>query len=249
MSDTQLENKKLITGNGIESLQQRGIDYLYDLELQQNNLFYVACFQDYKSNNDSDDGINLLSPYFRINSISFGSPKLTFQWNETMRINTLDKVDLSDVSKITVTWYDDVYKSVYLYHLKWLQKWYNTQGDYLPVGIEGKFKKLIMYTYHYADNSEYDLDLLSKKVPTTEWIFRITCSGIVPETFGETSLKFDMKQSNATTGVTATYKINGLKLEVNPKLDPFFPIDEYASQEEKDNTDKVITEKNSFNLI
>lgn len=232
-------------GTTINNLQNNGIDFLYDLELQQNNLFFVAAFQDMvigDSNKDEAKNTNYLSPYFRINAINFNLPKLEFDWNETMRINVLKGVTLQDISKITVTWYDDVYKSVLLYHCNWLNNWYNMKGDYLPVGITGKYKSLVMYTYHFKEEELSNVDkLLERALPSPEWLFKIECNGIAPESFGETSLKFDMKQSNATTGVSANYRINGLKITVNKDIDYYSPTDNYLN-------DNAFTDKRKENV-
>ena len=215
----------LIDGNenSILLLQQYGIDWLYDLELQQNNLFYVSQFQEdsvgsTKTQNPDDDANINISPYFRVKSVKMESPSLTFKWHPTMRMNILDNVDTSKTQAVSIVWIEDVYKSVYQYHLNWLNSWYNVKGDYLPVGSKGKFRNLYMTVFHFIDTTQNITDLLSNPNPMAEWLFKIKLGGMSPESFGQTSLSFDMGQSQSTTGLTANYKINSMSIQLNKKI-------------------------------
>lgn len=214
----------------IESLQQYGINFLYDLELPQNNLFFVSQFKDSDAKDDGTSNKNL-SPYFRIKSANFNFPKLKFAFHPVLRMNILQDVELNDISQVDVTWIDDVYKSVFMYHHKWRERWYNAEYDYLPVGVEGKFKDMSIILFHYIDTVDDTASLLNGGSPKAEWLYEIQLKGLAPQTFGETSFKLDAGQSQSVTGVAAKYCVNSIKINFNKSiLDTgtfYMPIDEY----------------------
>lgn len=216
-----LEGLKDGNKSSILILQQFGIDWLYDLELQQNNLFYVSQF--YDPTEEPSKCLNL-SPYFRAKSIKLEGPTINFKWNPNMRLNVIDNVDISKMSEVSITWIEDVYKSVYLYHLDWFHSWYNPSFDYLPIGATGKFRNLEFYVFHFIDDfmGSGAKDLLTSPNPTAEWLFKLTLHGMSVKSFGATSMNFDMGQSQSTSGVSANYSVNQISLSMNKEINNTF---------------------------
>lgn len=160
-----------IFSKDIPQYEREGLDFLYELEKPANNLFFA--------NFTNDSGADLYADtHFRIASIKVDSPSLTIDYNANKQpvIKTADMP-----TTVTITWVEDVYRSVEKFHTRWIQSWYDFRSDFLPVGVNGRFKNMELIGYHYKNVVES-----SSAVPlaTTEPVLWLRLYGLVPQKTG-----------------------------------------------------------------
>jgi hypothetical protein len=184
----------------LNSYQADGIDYLYDLEPQSNNLFYAGFFRE----SDKQGGPQqrpFFNAAYRIKSISWNGPKLSFEHDVRTHLPKMKTHDY-DVS-VTIEWHEDVYHSVRRYHLNWMQRWYDRGYDVLRCGPEGKFRRMSVVAFHYV-NAADPKQASVIEVPVAQPIMVFDFGGLVPEGFGDWTFSHEGDQND--TAVQITYK-------------------------------------------
>ena len=197
-----------------DCFQQDGLDYLYSLEPTQNNLFWAGNFND--GTTESPD--EFPNAQFRIQSVGFQLPSLEFEEIKPLKVQVLKSIKTTQ--EVSITWIEDVYRSVERYHLNWLGCWYNRRFDCVVTGPKGKFRKLDIYLFHYnglvnnIDNPNSGVPSIT--LPKTEQIAHITLSGLAPKSIGE--MKFEMGNSGAEGTKSITYIVNKVDIEYAANL-------------------------------
>ena len=212
---TDIETLKSVLIN----YQQNGVDYLYDLEPTQNNLFWAGNFDEHNNaesqftihtgNDVKSAGVNLgKRPFsnseFRIQSVDFKLPSLVFEHNKTkpLKMEVLDAVNFSN--EISITFIEDVYHSVQKYHLDWLNRWYDRRRDVLRCGVDGKMRGLDVVLFHYVESNASVTSPLDS-MPVPEPIMMIRIRGMKVKDVG--NLKVDASDTKAGT-ISVNYSMN-----------------------------------------
>ena len=166
-------------------------DYVYDLEPQSNNLFFVANFEE-----NSNFKNSLFNVQYRVQSIEI--PSLTYEY-ETDQITKIPLIKNGKSSyEVSITWLEDVYHSIYSYHEKWLDSWYDYRHNLLRVGQYGRFRKCSIVTYHYVKSGD-----IFNPTYTAQPIMLIQLNGLVPK--GLPSLKFSYSEDQSDQLLTLEY--------------------------------------------
>lgn len=186
------------------NFQSNGIDYLYNLETKQENLFWAGNFcelnkDDKKihTNEELGDGFRYMADAcFRIQSVDLSLPKIEFEENKLTHAADFKSLTYSRV--FNITWIEDVYRSITKYHLDWmLYGWYDRPRDCLKTGIDGKFRHLEVCQWHWYNGA-----------PTP--IFIVSMDKIKPQNAGD-KLSFNMK-SPGDPFVTIQYVADEIQL-------------------------------------
>lgn len=176
-------------------------DYVYDLEPQSNNLFYVANFEEV-----SNEKNTLFNAQYRVQSIEI--PSLTYEY-ETDQITKIPLIKNGKSSyEVSITWLEDVYHSIYSYHEKWLDSWYDYRHNLLKVGPAGRFRKCSIVTYHYIKSSD-----IFNPTYKAQPIMLIQLNGLVPK--GLPSLKFSYSEDQSDQLLTLEYLCSGYNIVYN----------------------------------
>lgn len=201
-----------------DCFQQDGLDYLYSLEPTQNNLFWAGNFNDGNITPNKGPGNEFPNAQFRIQSVGFQLPSLEFEELKPLKIQVLKSI--KTIQEVSITWIEDVYRSVERYHLDWINCWYNRRFDCVVTGPKGKFRKLDVYLFHYNGllNESINDGVPSIVQPKTEQIAHITLSGLAPKSIGD--MKFEMGNSGAEGTKSITYIVNKVDIEYADKIGP-----------------------------
>jgi len=189
----------------LANFEYDGVNYLYDLEPQQNNMFWAGNFNDGKG----ADGINGNFPFFnaqfRVQKVTLKMPTLKFENHPQIKIPLIKAVEFA--REVKIQWVEDVYHSVQKYHFDWLCQFYNRDLDALRVGTYGKFRKMDIVLFHYRNAGDKDATA-TKYVenPRAEKILSLTLAGMIPEDYG--NLDFDMKNDAGDQLIEISYKIS-----------------------------------------
>lgn len=207
----------------LQDFQYDGVDYLYNLPPQQNNLFMVAKFYDpYRNLTESSDvdayavtnakipdkmeyriksisGIKL--PALNIDSSSLGT---AFRWNYVSSNKSTD-------NQLSINWMEDVFWTVRRYHMNWMNSWYNKALDCMIVGQNGKFRNLVMYSFRYKNLNESTAVPVQKAVPVARFEFK----GLVPKNAGG-EVNFDWAESGSGAALKVDYTFNHLEVYFYP---------------------------------
>lgn len=176
-------------------------DYVYDLEPQSNNLFYVANFEEV-----SNEKNTLFNAQYRVQSIEI--PSLTYEY-ETDQLTKIPLIKNGKSSyEVSITWLEDVYHSIYSYHEKWLDSWYDYRHNLLKVGPAGRFRKCSIVTYHYIKSGD-----IFNPTYTAQPIMLIQLNGLVPK--GLPSLKFSYSEDQSDQLLTLEYLCSGYNIVYN----------------------------------
>lgn len=176
-------------------------DYVYDLEPQSNNLFYVANFEEV-----SNEKNTLFNVQYRVQSIEI--PSLTYEY-ETDQLTKIPLIKNGKSSyEVSITWLEDVYHSIYSYHEKWLDSWYDYRHNLLKVGAAGRFRKCSIVTYHYIKSSD-----IFNPTYKAQPIMLIQLNGLVPK--GLPSLKFSYSEDQSDQLLTLEYLCSGYNIVYN----------------------------------
>lgn len=214
-------------GAGDESLQNYqydGINYLYDLEPQQLNLFKVAKFYDPAANtvNESNKDSGYENPNaeipdklaFRIKAISgIKLPAFTIADKDFKSAFKLNLVTTGRQEKNTVSidWFEDAYLTTRRYHMNWMNHWYNRYLDCMVCGQYGKFRNMVAYMFHYINTNSSSAApvLTATPIAKFEWM------GLIPDSAGE-DLKLDASTTGNEETVKITYHYNALNITFYP---------------------------------
>lgn len=190
------------------NFQQDGLDYLYNLEPTQNNLFWVGDFND-KKENDPHYAFN--NSQFRIQSLEFALPSLEWENHKKLQIQLVKSV--TSTQEVTMNWIDDYAHSVQRYHQDWFNCWYNRELDCFVRGPAGKFRGCNVYLFHYTDAAAGDKKVAKSlfATPQAEAIAKITLGGLAPKALG--NMKFEMGTSGADGLIPYTYTVNKINIE------------------------------------
>lgn len=176
-------------------------DYVYDLEPQSNNLFYVANFEESSNFKNS-----LFNAQYRVQSIEI--PSLTYEY-ETDQLTKIPLIKNGKSSyEVSITWLEDVYHSIYSYHEKWLDSWYDYRHNLLKVGAYGRFRKCSIVTYHYIKSGD-----IFNPTYTAQPIMLIQLNGLVPK--GLPSLKFSYSEDQSDQLLTLEYLCSDYNIVYN----------------------------------
>lgn len=190
----------------LTNFQQDGLDYLYNLEPTQNNLFYVGEFNE--GGTADKKKYEFESAKYRIQSIAFALPTFEFEELKQLKIQVFKSVQ--STKEVTITWLDDVYKNVFRYHNEWQNCWYNRKYDCMVRGAKGKFRQCKVYLFHFKDGQDGESSPLLA-TPTVELLATITLGGLVPKSLGE--FKLEMGSSGANNAMSISYIVNKVSIE------------------------------------
>lgn len=140
ISDANTILKDLVTA------EYDGVNYLYNLESKPTNLFLAdpAFF--------SETASLVGNPQFRVNKFSFKLPTLSFEFKNRGQQPVLK--DIKYCNDIAITWVEDVYDSISVYHQKWWQKaWFDRSTGRLKNSPDGKTRDLQIWLFHYLNVS------------------------------------------------------------------------------------------------
>jgi hypothetical protein len=185
----------------LEQFQSDGIDYLYDIEPQSNNLFYAGFFQE--SITSEGKNTQAVRPFYnaqyRIRKVTLPFPKLEVEMHPILRTPLIQKATYDQ--EVTIDWFEDVYHSVQQYHLDWIARWYNRKFDVLRCGTSGKFKELIVVAFHYINDADGPVLI---ETPKVQPIMAFRLAGLVPE--GLPELNFDYNADANDQNLSIKYK-------------------------------------------
>ena len=204
----------LLTLDRLKTFEYDGVNYRKDLEPVQQNLFWAGDFWERNPDSNEDKtadkwGRHFINAPFRITSVKVPLPKLDYDVHPYLKTSFLKSVTYDNT--ITVTWLEDVYRSVQKFHLDWVHRWYNRQYDVLRNGPQGKFKQLDVYAFHYVNTTGALLE-----APRLEVLFRIKLRGLMPRSLGE--LTFDYGAPGNETPVSIQYSASKVLWEYNPSF-------------------------------
>ena len=192
----------------LPGLEYNGTNYLYNLEPKANNLFYVGNLSVTGKATETDN-YSLPNTRFRVNKISFPFMKLQFDApSRGIPTPLLKSVSLGNTCSIT--WVEDVYKTVERYHHFWMRNWYRREDDSLPVGINGKFKRLEIYPFRYKATYQENTPYVTNV--TTQVLYKIIIDGLAPVDLK--NIEYDMNEPG-TPLATYEYSIHYATLQSN----------------------------------
>jgi len=187
--------------NTLNAYQSDGFDYLYDLEPQSQNLFWVGYFRQAK------DGNGEVKPFYnaayRIRKITIPMPTLDVENCDDLRAPLFKEAKYKQ--ELEIDWFEDVYHSVRKYHLDWVARWYNRQFDVLRCGVNGKFRQCTVVAYHYI-NSDVNSII---EVPEIQPIMAFKIGGLVPKDIPD--ITFDHEKPNNEQMLTMKYQFSLLQ--------------------------------------
>jgi hypothetical protein len=169
----------------LESFQSDGIDYLYDVEPQSNNLFWAGFFQESQAENNSSPARAFYNAHYRIRKINIPFPKLNIEMHKELRTPIFKSAEYEQ--DITIDWFEDVYHSVHQYHLDWISRWYSRRFDVLRCGTSGKFKQLIVIAFHYVNDQDGPQIIESPKIQP---VLAFHLAGLVPKGVPDITLDY-----------------------------------------------------------
>jgi len=206
-SDGQLDFSNMI--ETLDTFQSDGIDYLYDLEPQSLNLFWVGNFMQAMGPRGGQ-----IKPFYnaayRIRKITIPLPTLKTDENKLLRTPIFKDAEFSH--EVTIDWFEDVYHSVKKYHLDWFARWYNRQFDVLRCGVDGKFRQCTVVGYHYVND---DVDSIIE-VPSIQPIMAIKIGGMVPTKIPD--IEFDYNKDGNDQWISIKYKVGLLQWAYSDKI-------------------------------
>ena len=202
----------------LQDFQYNGIDYLYNLEPQQNNLFMLDKFYDpYEQTGtggyDIADGQKPSKMEYRIKKVSgFKLPQLEIKDDFTTSAFRWDFVSTgrSGKNEVTIDWVEDAFWTVKRYHMNWMNHWYDKYLDCMVVGQRGKFRNLVLYMYHYINLNKDTAVPIQKAVPIARFEFK----GLIPQSIGDASFEWGAPGNDSFT--TVKYVYNYLEIYFYP---------------------------------
>jgi hypothetical protein len=195
-----------VTIDELNDFEYDGVNYLYDMEPPQNNLFWAGNFSSGAALSSGDntgytEGFKkreFHNAQFRIQAIDFSGPQFTFQDEPNITHMSYPKsVTLN--KDVSITWLEDVYHSVQKYHMDWMTNWYDINTDCFTTGPAGKYRLLDLVLFHYVHSSK---DMAE---PVAQPIYLVTLRGLVPNGIGQFS--YSMAGPGENT-YKCTYKAN-----------------------------------------
>ena len=171
------------------TLQQKALDYLYDMPLGNDSLFIAK---------PSIFGGDDLPPY-RVKKVTFGTPKLNMQYDEKIRRSVITGVDYSNT--VTIEWYEDAFNSVQKFHLSLLDSVVDLNTGLFRVG-GGSRLDVSLYHFAYVEgNVDAQSPFDSVAIPKCTEYYNFI--GLIPEGIGD--ITFDNDSGGNLKTVSVTY--------------------------------------------
>jgi hypothetical protein len=174
-------NKELL--QKLEIGQWKGLEYLYDIEPQSQNLFYAGYFCEAGDGSDEYSIKMFYNAAYRIKKVSIPFPSIEVEYHPETRAPLVKNVTYNN--EISIDWFEDVYHSVQKYHLDWFNRWYSREYDCFRCGIKGKFRKMALVAFHYKNKNKESII----PIPEIEPLFAFIIGGLIPKTIP--SMNFD----------------------------------------------------------
>jgi len=177
----------------IPQYERNVIDFLQALEAPSNNLFFASFI------GDSFTDI----PY-RIAGIKVESPSINYDitGNKQPIIKSAEYNN-----EVSITWVEDVYRSVEKFHIDWLNNWYDFNSDCLPIGTNGRFRSIELIGYHYKNVVK---DSSTIPIMESEPIIWLRIYNLMPQKFSDSGYNFKWGETSEHT-ITVNYKFSEMK--------------------------------------
>jgi hypothetical protein len=195
----------------LNTFEWDGSSYIYELEPVSSNLFYAGFFYERAVSQDvekSAEGVMgnglggggpLRNAPYRIVKVSINMPTLETETNPYTRVASIKSAN-RDFS-VSISWRDDVYRTIQRYHYDWLNRWYDVRYDVLRCGIVGKYRRLSVIAYHFATKQSKAQAL---DPPTPVPLFAVDIGGMMPENFG--NITFDYNSDGNDSFLECKYR-------------------------------------------
>lgn len=193
MSDTTPTPNGIIYSKDIPQHERNVIDFLQALEAPSNNLFFAS----FISSSFAD------IPY-RIAGIKVESPSINYDLNGNKQ-PIIKSADYNN--EVSITWVEDVYRSVEKFHIDWLNNWYDFNSDCLPIGTNGRFRSIELIGYHYKNIVKGESTIPIMESEPTIWL---SIYNLMPQKFSDNGFNFKWGESSEHT-ITISYKYSEIK--------------------------------------
>jgi len=190
--------------------QWQGLDYMYDIEPQSQNLFYAGYFCEAGDGSAEKSMKMFYNAAYRIKKVSIPFPSLEMEYHPETRIPMVKSV--SYTNDITIDWFEDVYHSVQKYHLDWFNRWYSREFDCFRCGIKGKFRKVAIVAFHYVND---DINAVIP-IPKIEPMFAFIIGGLTPKSMP--SINWDYNSDGNDQLVSMNYGCGPIRWVFSDKL-------------------------------
>jgi hypothetical protein len=191
--------------SNIENFESDAIDYLYDVEPQSQNLFYVCNFHEKSGSKE------FYNASFRARSVDLPGVTLGTKTDVLTHLPVFDTAEYERI--VTINWFEDVYHSVQKYHEDWVASWYNFKYETLRCGPSGKFRSIDLIAYHFVNSNTKDAVL---ETPDVEPLFAYRIAGMVPNSLPQ--VKFDYGAEQNDSPYTITYRCSKIECINNANL-------------------------------
>jgi len=193
MSDVTPTPDGIIYSKQIPQHERNVIDFLQALEAPSNNLFFAS----FISSSFTD------IPY-RIAGIKVESPSISYDLNGNKQ-PIIKSADYNN--EVSITWVEDVYRSVEKFHIDWLNNWYDFNSDCLPIGTNGRFRSIELIGYHYKNIVKDGSTIPIMESEPTIWL---SIYNLMPQKFSDNGFNFKWGESSEHT-ITISYKYTEIR--------------------------------------
>lgn len=193
MSDTTPTSDGIIYSYHIPQHERNVIDFLQALEAPSNNLFFAS----FISSSFTD------IPY-RIAGIKVESPIINYDLNGNKQ-PIIKSAEYNN--EVSITWVEDVYRSVEKFHIDWLNNWYDFNSDCLPIGTNGRFRSIELIGYHYKNIVKGESTIPIMESEPTIWL---SIYNLMPQKFSDNGFNFKWGESSEHT-ITISYKYSEIR--------------------------------------
>lgn len=196
----------------LDTAQRDGIEYLYEIEPQSQNLFYAGYFCEANTNNEkgTTDMKMFYNAQYRIKKVTIPFPALDLEYHPETRAPLVKGANYTN--EISIDWFEDVYHSVQKYHFDWFNRWYSKEYDCFRCGIQGKFRKMVVVAFHYV-NTNIDSII---PVPKAEPLFAFIIGGLIPKTLP--AMTFDYSNDANESLINMTYNSGPIRWVYSKEL-------------------------------
>jgi hypothetical protein len=187
--------------------QYNGLDYLYNIEPQSQNLWYAGYFCEAGDGTPSNSMKMFYNARYRIKKVTIPFPSLEVEYHSELRSPLVKGTQYQN--EITIDWFEDVYHSVQKYHLDWFNRWYTKDFDCFRCGIQGKFRKMAVIAFHYVNGNNDSII----PVPKIEPLFAFIIGGLIPKNLP--AITWDYNSDGNDSLVSMTYHCNTIRWAYN----------------------------------
>ena len=193
---TEIEEKRNYYIDFSKSLKLReasAIEFLYNLEPAQNNLFFI--------NPSGTQGMPS-DTLFRASKVAIPMHNLQFERTGN-RALCISGAQIND--DVTIDWIEDVHRSVENFHVRWMRSWYDYGADCLQIGANSdRFKNFSVLVYHYVNVNDSNGASVTKIVPTMV----IELEGVTPNGINAQEFAWD---NGAPSKYSCNYKVSRVR--------------------------------------